>query len=77
MVFIIGVGKAIQNMPFMHLSANEIDVRWQYRYANQYPKAIRKLLSNIGCLVVTEVADRLGLCWTAKSQAARYASIPS
>ncbi|CAE6476891.1 unnamed protein product [Rhizoctonia solani] len=41
MVFIIGVGKAIQNMPFMHLSANEIDVRWQYRYANQYPKAIR------------------------------------
>ncbi|QRW22763.1 Multicopper oxidase [Rhizoctonia solani] len=28
-------------MPFMHLSANEIDVRWQYRYANQYPKAIR------------------------------------
>jgi L-iditol 2-dehydrogenase len=42
MVFIIGVGKAIQNMPFMHLSANEIDVRWQYRYANQYPKAIRE-----------------------------------
>lgn len=25
----------------MHLSANEIDVSLQYRYANQYPKAIR------------------------------------
>ena len=25
----------------MHLSSNEIDVKFQYRYANQYPKAIR------------------------------------
>lgn len=25
----------------MHLSANEIDLQFQYRYANQYPKAIR------------------------------------
>ncbi|KAJ7504351.1 L-arabinitol 4-dehydrogenase [Mycena galericulata] len=33
-VFIIG-------FPFMHLSANEIDVSFQFRYANQYPKAIR------------------------------------
>jgi len=41
LVFIIGVGKPEQNMPFMHLSANEIDVKFQYRYANQYPKAIR------------------------------------
>jgi len=41
MVFIIGVGKEMQSMPFMHLSANEIDVKFQYRYANQYPKAIR------------------------------------
>eukprot|EP01117_Protostelium_nocturnum_P006119 TRINITY_DN2205_c0_g1_i1.p1 TRINITY_DN2205_c0_g1~~TRINITY_DN2205_c0_g1_i1.p1 ORF type:complete len:387 (-),score=124.73 TRINITY_DN2205_c0_g1_i1:96-1256(-) len=41
MVFIIGVGKPEQSMPFMHLSANEIDVKFQYRYANQYPKAIR------------------------------------
>ncbi|KAF8966309.1 L-arabinitol 4-dehydrogenase [Flammula alnicola] len=39
-VFIIGVGKNEQ-FPFMHLSANEIDVSFQYRYANQYPKAIR------------------------------------
>lgn len=27
--------------PFGHLSANEIDLQFQYRYANQYPKAIR------------------------------------
>lgn len=25
----------------MHLSASEIDISLQYRYANQYPKAIR------------------------------------
>ena len=40
-VFIIGVGKDEQTIPFMYLSANEIDLQWQYRYANQYPKAIR------------------------------------
>ncbi|ESK96500.1 l-arabinitol 4-dehydrogenase [Moniliophthora roreri MCA 2997] len=40
-VFIIGVGRSEQTFPFMHLSANEIDVSFQYRYANQYPKAIR------------------------------------
>lgn len=40
-VFIIGVGKDTQSIPFMHLSANEIDLQWQYRYANQYPRAIR------------------------------------
>lgn len=50
-VFIIGVGKNEQvvcqaqifltlnlsyfQFPFMHLSANEIDVSFQYRYANQ------------------------------------------
>ncbi|KAK2463519.1 hypothetical protein APHAL10511_004270 [Amanita phalloides] len=40
-VFVIGVGKNEQVFPFMHLSANEIDLQFQYRYANQYPKAIR------------------------------------
>jgi len=25
----------------MHLSAHEIDLKYQYRYSNQYPKAIR------------------------------------
>ena len=40
-VFIIGVGKNLQSIPFMHLSANEIDLQYQYRYANQYPRSIR------------------------------------
>lgn len=39
-VFVIGVGRAMQTIPFMHLSANEIDLRFQYRYHDTYPKAI-------------------------------------
>lgn len=27
--------------PFGYVSANEIDLQFQYRYANQYPKALR------------------------------------
>ncbi|KAK9489702.1 chaperonin 10-like protein [Lipomyces doorenjongii] len=37
----IGVGASTQKIPFMTLSVNEIDLRFQYRYANQWPKAIR------------------------------------
>lgn len=40
MVFVIGVGKDFQNVPFMHLSSREIDLRYQYRYHDTYPKAI-------------------------------------
>lgn len=39
-VFVIGVGKDFQNIPFMHLASNEIDLRFQYRYHDTYPKAI-------------------------------------
>ncbi|KAF5361882.1 hypothetical protein D9756_002358 [Leucocoprinus leucothites] len=46
-IFIIGVGKNEQVFPFMHLSANEIDVSLQYRYANQYPKAIRLISAGL------------------------------
>ncbi|KAI5833275.1 GroES-like protein [Schizophyllum commune Tattone D] len=46
-VFIIGVGRAEQKFPFMHLSANEIDLGFLYRYANQYPKAIRLISGGI------------------------------
>ncbi|PFH50979.1 hypothetical protein AMATHDRAFT_60191 [Amanita thiersii Skay4041] len=46
-VFVIGVGKDEQVFPFMHLSANEIDVQFQYRYANQYPKAIRLIAGGL------------------------------
>lgn len=44
-VFVIGVGKDKITLPFMHMSENEIDLQFQFRYANQYPKAIR-LISN-------------------------------
>lgn len=55
-VFVIGVGPTEQSVsphastqreqclpqyPFGYCSANEIDLQFQYRYANQYPKAIR------------------------------------
>ena len=40
-MFVIGVGKEFQNLPFMHLSVNEIDLKFQYRYNNTWPKAIR------------------------------------
>jgi L-iditol 2-dehydrogenase len=40
MVFVIGCGKDFQNIPFSYMSANEIDLRFQYRYKNVYPKAI-------------------------------------
>ncbi|KAF2825042.1 GroES-like protein [Ophiobolus disseminans] len=39
-VFVIGVGKDFQNIPFMRLSSKEIDLRFQYRYHDTYPKAI-------------------------------------
>ncbi|KAJ7281486.1 L-arabinitol 4-dehydrogenase [Mycena rebaudengoi] len=46
-VLIIGVGKNEQAFPFMHLSANEIDVSFLYRYSNQYPKAIRLIAGGL------------------------------
>jgi hypothetical protein len=39
-VFIIGVGKEFQQIPFMHASFREIDIRFQFRYHETYPKAI-------------------------------------
>ena len=47
MVFVIGVGKDIQNIPFMHMSAKEIDLRFQYRYHDIYPPAIRLVASGV------------------------------
>ncbi len=40
MVLVIGCGKDFQNVPFMHLASKEIDLRFQYRYHDTYPKAI-------------------------------------
>ncbi|ODN73131.1 hypothetical protein L202_07697 [Cryptococcus amylolentus CBS 6039] len=46
-VFVIGVGPSEQSYPFGYCSANEIDLQFQYRYANQYPKAIRLVSSGL------------------------------
>lgn len=46
-VFIVGVGKEEQNFPFMLLSAKEIDVKFQYRYANTWPVAIRLMETGV------------------------------
>ncbi|BFZ56924.1 hypothetical protein PYCC9005_003974 [Savitreella phatthalungensis] len=40
-VFVIGVGKDSMDVPFMHLSAHEIELRFQYRYHETWPRAIR------------------------------------
>ena len=40
-VFVIGVGKNEMNIPFMRLSTEEIDLQFQYRYSNTWPRAIR------------------------------------
>ncbi|KAK4550538.1 hypothetical protein LTR36_000117 [Oleoguttula mirabilis] len=39
-VFVIGVGKDFQQIPFMHASFREIDIRFLFRYRETYPKAI-------------------------------------
>jgi len=46
-VFIIGAGSDKVTFDFGHMSESEIDVKWQYRYANQYPKAIRLVSSGL------------------------------
>lgn len=40
MVFVIGCGKDFQNIPFSYMSAREVDLKFQYRYHDTYPKAI-------------------------------------
>jgi len=44
-VFVIGVGKNEIKIPFMRLSTREVDLQFQYRYANTWPRAIRLLKS--------------------------------
>lgn len=64
-VFVIGVGKDRMEVPFMRLSAQEIDLQFQQRYVNMWPRAIRVLSSgmvNISRLITHHVgleeADR-------------------
>lgn len=39
-MLVIGCGKDFQTMPFMYMASKEIDLRFQYRYHDTYPKAI-------------------------------------
>lgn len=40
-ILVIGVGKDFQQIPFMHASVNELTIKYQYRYANTWPKGVR------------------------------------
>ncbi|KAK7914752.1 alcohol dehydrogenase GroES-like domain-containing protein [Apiospora marii] len=40
-VFVVGVGKNEINFPFMRCSTREVDLQFQYRYSNTWPRAIR------------------------------------
>ncbi|KAF2139817.1 uncharacterized protein K452DRAFT_253361 [Aplosporella prunicola CBS 121167] len=46
-VFVIGVGKSEMKIPFMRLSTREVDLQFQYRYANTWPRAIRLVKSGV------------------------------
>ncbi|KAH8597452.1 putative sorbitol dehydrogenase [Bisporella sp. PMI_857] len=46
-VFVIGVGKNEMTMPFMRLSVREVDLQFQYRYCNTWPRAIRLVQNGI------------------------------
>lgn len=46
-VFIIGVGKNEVKIPFMRCSTEEIDLQFQYRYCNTWPKAIRLVQNGV------------------------------
>jgi L-iditol 2-dehydrogenase len=39
-VFVVGVGKDKMEFPFMRLSTMEVQLKFQYRYANTWPRAI-------------------------------------
>ncbi|GJP88065.1 hypothetical protein CBS63078_2783 [Aspergillus niger] len=44
-VFVVGVGKDKLQFPFMRLSEREIDLQFQQRYVNMWPRAIRVMSS--------------------------------
>ena len=46
-VFVIGVGRPEMKIPFMRLSTQEIDLQFQYRYSNTWPRAIRLVESGV------------------------------
>lgn len=46
-VFIIGVGRDKINIAFMRCSTREVDLQFQYRYANMWPRAIRLIRGGV------------------------------
>ena len=46
-VFVIGVGKNEMQIPFMRLSVREVDLQFQYRYCNTWPRAIRLVQAGV------------------------------
>jgi L-iditol 2-dehydrogenase len=46
-VFVIGVGRPEIKIPFMRLSTREVDLQFQYRYCNTWPRAIRLLKGGV------------------------------
>lgn len=46
-VFVIGVGRNEMALPFMRCSVMEIDLQFQYRYSNTWPKAIRLVQNGV------------------------------
>ncbi|KAA1074931.1 hypothetical protein PGT21_024882 [Puccinia graminis f. sp. tritici] len=46
-VFMIGCGQDEQLFPHTYMFENQIDVQFQFRYANQYPKAIKLVSSGL------------------------------
>ncbi|PGH03159.1 L-arabinitol 4-dehydrogenase [Blastomyces parvus] len=46
-VFVVGVGKNEMTIPFMRVSTFEIDLQYQYRYSNTWPRAIRLVRNGV------------------------------
>ncbi|KOS18940.1 L-arabinitol 4-dehydrogenase [Escovopsis weberi] len=46
-VFVIGVGRNEISLPFMRASVREVDIQFQYRYSNTWPRAIRLVESGV------------------------------
>lgn len=60
-VFVIGVGKNEMAFPFMRLSTREVDLRFQYRYCNTWPRAIRLVDSGVLAGIRKLVTHRFGI----------------
>lgn len=60
-IFIVGVGKNELTFPFMTLATREIDLKFQYRYANTWPRAIRLVDSGVLERVRRLVTHRFGI----------------